>query len=199
MLTFLIISFIVGFIFLSIIYFISYLLSSNKDKGLQKNVTFQQNAQSLKTKTPTYGDPQFMINEPILKPTRKEKIPIKPYINNLVGFYVYEVKRQNDHTQFLSITMYVRNLTNGILNIIPSRVYYITENGEQIQGSVTRIFTNNITNENVMPHLKIKVPISIYEKIKEVRQNDVILLQLSVNGKSIALTNYIQNDGFSLE
>ena len=135
----------------------------------------------------------LIIDEPILKSNQPNKIPTSPCVDGLVGIGISSVKRQNDKFQYLTIYIYIQNLSNGYIAVNLETAYFITHLGEQIKGSLRHIVVEDTYNEVIIPYLKVQAPIYFYDQIKEVYDNDIIVIQLSVNKELYALSVNIGN------
>lgn len=137
-------------------------------------------------------------NVPILKAVSNKKIITIPYIKDLVGFSVCEVIRNSNEFNNLDINIFVKNLSKDILTVNLDEAYYVTNTGEQIQGGVRRVIIAGTDNRDIMPSLKIKLPIYFYNLVRDVYENDIIVIKLSIGKTIFTLSSFISNKNDSV-
>lgn len=146
-----------------------------------------KNQQDEKTEKDPY------IDALILKPKQQNKVNTSPYIEGLIGISIVDIKRQNDKFNYLTINIFIKNLSDKYLSVRLANAYYITSSGEQIKGSVRKLEIAGIDNSVIMPFLKIQAPIYFYDQIRELYENDILLVQILVGDKVFALSTNIRN------
>ena len=146
-----------------------------------------KNQQDEKTEKDPY------IDTLILKPKQQNKVNTSPYIEGLIGISIVDIKRQNDKFNYLTINIFIKNLSDKYLSVRLANAYYIKSSGEQIKGSVRKLEIAGIDNSVIMPFLKIQAPIYFYDQIRELYENDILLVQILVGDKVFALSTNIRN------
>ena len=175
-------------------FYLIYLLIKPKKKqyfiiqsATTTGATNSKNQQNEKTEKDPY------IDALILKPKQQNKVNTSPYIEGLMGISIVDIKRQNDKFNYLTINIFIKNLSDKYLSVRLANAYYITSSGEQIKGSVRKLEIAGIDNSVIMPFLKIQAPIYFYDQIRELYENDILLVQILVGDKVFALSTNIRN------
>ena len=184
---FILVSFIVGLIIISVFHLIVSVFAGNKKK--QRLVT----EQIMKLRKEEQKEDANIIDVSVQKTNVKAiTLPCKNHIEGVVGISIKKITRQVDR-DYTTFYIYVHNLSKEIAPFSLKKAYYITQEGEQIEGSVTHLVVRGAENDVILPHLKAEAPITFYKKLENIRSSDVLFVQLLLNNRVYSLSIYISN------
>lgn len=184
---FLLISFIVGLIIISVFHFIASIFTGNKEK--QRLVAEQ--IMKLRVEEQKQKEVANIVDVVVQKTSTKViALPCKNHIEGVVGVSIKKITRQIDR-DYTTFYIYVHNLSKEIAPFSLKKAYYITQEGEQIEGSVTHLVTRGAENDVILPHLKAEAPITFYKKLENVSSSDILFVQLLFNNRVYSLSMYV--------